>query len=193
MCDALDWTLNGSIVIHFSVTCLILYSSWFVGISLLLLWLHITNILSAWLLSLLQWSLWKVVCKYIVVCIVKGSMMFVLSLNLLLLSSIEWLCGKPLLSMTVLIDLENVQSSHKVLKKVSGFWSEVAFKIGVVTHIFYFLFVWLSFFFCQPVKYVIHVHMIIGTRPDFPYTWWLREAAQIRHSQTFIPLCEKVF
>ena len=25
-------------------------------------------------------------------------------------------------------------------------------------------------FFCQPVRYVIHVYAVIGTRPDLPHT-----------------------
>ena len=49
-------------------------------------------------------------------------------------------------------------------KKVSGFWSQVGFKIGAV--IYYYFFGNL-FFFCQPV---IYVYVVIGTRPHFPYT-----------------------
>ena len=47
------------------------------------------------------------------------------------------------------------------------------------------------FLFCQLVKYVIHVYVVNGHRPNFPHTkvWWLREASQ--SGKTFIPLCEK--
>ena len=48
-----------------------------------------------------------------------------------------------------------------------------------------------TYIFCQPVKYVIHVYMVIGTRPNCPIhkVWWLRDTSQI--GQTFIPLCKK--
>ena len=64
-------------------------------------------------------------------------------------------------------------------KKVSGFWAYVGFKISVLTWFFAVVFIFFGvggnfnfnfLFFCQQVKYVIHLYMVIGTRLNFTYT-----------------------
>ena len=56
---------------------------------------------------------------------------------------------------------------------------------------FFLFLVIIFFFFCQPVKYVIHVYAVYWNQTKFPIhkVWWLRLRLI---EQTFIPLCEKV-
>ena len=77
----------------------------------------------------------------------------------------------------------------KNITKFSGFWSQVSFKISVVTCLFF----W-GVIFSLPTSEILCDTCIRGywNQTKFPIhkVWWLGEASQIR--KTFIPLCKKV-